>query len=419
MVSVLRITPSVMACSPCVYLDLGIRSSLLPNVPTDAPAIAARTNLNRMERHVKISRFPRVGSAVMVGALALSLAACGSDPTTGGDTEPTEETADLSGDFAGAGATSQESAMEAWVAGFQGTYPDVTINYDPAGSGAGREQFLAGGVQWAGSDSALDDEELEASTEVCGPDGAIDLPIYVSPIAVAFNLPGVDSLNLSPEVIANIFNGEIKKWNDEAIKADNPDAELPDTDITAVHRLDDSGTTENFTEYLFATAPDVWTDEPDGVWPLEGGDSADGTSGVIGVVTDTEGAITYADASKVGTLGTAAIKVGEDWVEHSPEGAAAVVDASPRVEGRAEHDFAIEVDRTLTDPNTYPLVLVSYAIACTNYADEAQGNFVKAFLGYQASDEGQAAAAEAAGSSPISAETAEQVAAAIESITVG
>ncbi|MEV0950566.1 phosphate ABC transporter substrate-binding protein PstS [Promicromonospora sp. NPDC050249] len=372
-----------------------------------------------MERHVKISRFPRVGSAVMVGALALSLAACGSDPTTGDGTAPSDDAADLSGEFAGAGATSQESAMEAWVAGFQGTYPDVTINYDAAGSGVGREQLLAGGVVWAGSDSAMDDEELEQSTEVCGPDGAIDLPVYVSPIAVAFNLPGIETLNLSPEVIANIFNGEIKKWNDDAIAADNPDADLPDTDISPVHRLDDSGTTENFTEYLSATAPDVWTDEPDGVWPLEGGDSADGTSGVVGVVTDTEGAVTYADASKVGTLGTAAIKVGEDWVEHSPEGAAAVVDASPEVEGRAEHDFAIEIDRTLTDPATYPLVLVSYAIACTNYSDEATGNFVKAFLGYQASEEGQQAAATAAGSAPISAATAEKVAAAIDSITVG
>ncbi|WP_419705302.1 phosphate ABC transporter substrate-binding protein PstS [Promicromonospora sp. NFX87] len=369
---------------------------------------------------MKISRFPRVGSAVMVGALALSLAACGSDPTTGGETPETEGGGEaISGDFAGAGASSQESAMEAWVAGFQGANPDVTINYDPAGSGAGRDQFLAGGVAWAGSDSALDDEELASSVEVCGPDGAIDLPIYVSPIAVTFNLPEIDSLNLSSEVIAAIFKGEIKKWNDEAIAADNPDADLPDLAVTPVHRLDDSGTTENFTEYLSATAPEAWTDEPDGVWPLEGGDSAEGTSGVVGVVTETEGAVTYADASKVGTLGTAAIKVGEEWVAHSPEGAAAVVDASPRVEGRADHDFAIEVDRTLTDPATYPLVLVSYAIACTNYSDEATGNFVKAFLAYQASDEGQQAAASAAGSSPISAQTAEQVAAAIDSITVG
>jgi phosphate transport system substrate-binding protein len=372
-----------------------------------------------MELPVKISRFPRVGSAVLVGALALSLAACGSDPVTGAETTETEGAEAISGDFAGAGSSAQESAMEAWVAGFQGANPDVTINYDPAGSGAGREQFLAGGVAWAGSDSALDDEELASSTEVCGPDGAIDLPIYVSPIAVTFNLPGVDALNLAPEVIADIFTGKITKWNDDAIVADNPDAELPDLDVTPVHRSDDSGTTKNFTEYLSATGPEGWTDEADGVWPLKGGDSAEGTSGVIGVVTDTEGAVTYADASKVGTLGTAAIKVGDDWVQHSPEGAAAVVDASPGVEGRAEHDFAVEVDRTLTDPGTYPLVLVSYAIACTNYTDEATGSFVKAFLAYQASEEGQQAAASAAGSSPISAETAEKVAAAIDSITVG
>ncbi|MFC8800558.1 phosphate ABC transporter substrate-binding protein PstS [Promicromonospora sp. NPDC057138] len=368
---------------------------------------------------MKISRFPRVGSAVMVGALALSLAACGSDPTTGNETAPTDEAAALSGDYAGAGSSAQESAMDAWVAGFQSANPDVTINYDPAGSGAGREQFLAGGLQWAGSDSALDDDELEASKEVCGPDGAIDLPVYVSPIAVTFNLPDVDALNLAPEVIADIFNGTIKKWNDDEIAADNPDVELPDLAVTPVHRSDDSGTTKNFTQYLEATAPKGWTNEADSVWPLKGGDSAEGTSGVIGVVTDTEGAVTYADASKIGTLGTGAIKVGEEWVQHSPEGAAAVVDASPLVEGRAEHDFAVEVDRTLTDADTYPLVLVSYAIACTNYKDEAAGNFVKAFLAYQASEEGQQAAADAAGSAPISAGTAEKVAAAIDSITVG
>lgn len=359
----------------------------------------------------------------MVGAFALTLAACGSDdPTgtaTGGATPAGSEGADISGEYSGAGASSQESAMEAWVAGFQSQYADVTVNYDPAGSGAGREQFLAGGVAWAGSDAALDDEELASSKAVCGPDGAIDLPIYVSPIAVAFNLPGVDSLNLAPATIAGIFDGKITNWNDAAIAADNPDAELPDLAITPVHRSDDSGTTENFTEYLAAAAPEAWTYEPDGVFPVEGGDSAEGTSGVVGVVTDTEGAVTYADASRVTELGTAQIKVGEEWVAISPEAAAAVVDASPLVEGRHEHDLAYEIDRTTTEAGAYPLVLVSYAIACLSYEDEAEGSFVKSFLGYIASAEGQEAAAAAAGNAPISANLQSKVTASIDAITAG
>src|SRR5687768_2132758 len=167
-----------------------------------------------MERHVKISRFPRVGSAVMVGALALSLAACGGqnpgeDPTG----EGSESAMDLSGELNGGGASSQESAMEAWRAGFQSANPDVTVNYDPTGSGGGRENFISGAFAFAGSDSALDEEELAGAEEQCGAGGVIEYPAYISPVAVAFNLEGVDTLNLSPETIANIFAGEITTWD--------------------------------------------------------------------------------------------------------------------------------------------------------------------------------------------------------------
>ncbi|MBR7502549.1 extracellular solute-binding protein, partial [Mycobacterium tuberculosis] len=144
----------------------------------------------------------------------------------------------------------------------------------------------------------------------------------ISPIAVAFNVEGVDSLNLSPQTIAGIFKGEITNWNDEKIAADNPDAKLPDLTTTAAHRADDSGTTENFTEYLKATAGDVWDEEPDGNFPKNyGGEAAQGTDGVVQTVTDTNGAIGYADASAVGSLGTAKVKVGDEFVELSPEAA--------------------------------------------------------------------------------------------------
>ena len=197
-----------------------------------------------MERRVKLSRFSRAGSAVAVGALALTLAACGSDDpvggadgSTGGSSEGSSETAsDLSGELNGAGASSQESAMEAWRAGFQSANPDVTVNYDPVGSGGGRTQFLEGGVAFAGSDAVLKEEEITQSQAVCGPDGAIDLPVYVSPIAIIYNLPEVAELNLAPATIAGIFNGTITQWNAPEIAADNPDATLPDVATTPAHR---------------------------------------------------------------------------------------------------------------------------------------------------------------------------------------
>ncbi|MFI2103016.1 phosphate ABC transporter substrate-binding protein PstS [Isoptericola sp. NPDC019693] len=369
---------------------------------------------------MKLSRFSRAGSAVAVGALALTLAACGSDPAAPG-AESTGGSQDggssLSGELSGGGASSQESAMEAWRAGFQQANPDATVNYDPVGSGGGRTGFADGSFAFAGSDAALEDEELEAAAAQCGEGGVIEFPGYISPIAVAFNLPGIDSLNLKPEVIAGIFSGEITTWDDEAIVADNPDAELPATDITVVHRSEDSGTTENFQAYLAAAAPDAWDHEPEGIWPIKGQESAQGTSGVISAAQAGEGTITYADASQVSGLGTVAVGVGDEFVPYSAEAAAEVVAQSPRVEGTDEYVYAIDLQRDI--PGTYPIVLVSYSLACGTYGDEAQAELVKGFMSYLISEEGQQAAADTAGSAPLSADIRDAVLPGIEAITAG
>jgi phosphate transport system substrate-binding protein len=359
--------------------------------------------------------FKRTGSIVAIAAVGtMLLASCASNEGGSGSSSD-GSSSDLSGTIAGIGASSQQAAQEAWVAGFQTANPDVTVNYDPQGSGGGRESFISGAAAFAGSDRAFKADEISSSTFAgCTPDtGIVELPVYVSPIAVVFNLDGVDELNLSPATIAGIFSGAITTWDAAEIKADNPDADLPSTPITAVHRSDDSGTTENFTEYLNANSPDVWASEPDGVWPLEGGEGASGTSGVIDAVTNGTGTIGYADASRAGDLGVAKIKVGEDFVEYSAEAAAAIVDESPEEEGRTEGDIAIELDRTSTADGVYPLVLVSYLIGCESYEDAAQGELVKSYFEYVSSDEGQQVAADAAGSAPISSTLSGQVADAI------
>lgn len=349
---------------------------------------------------------------------ALALSACGSgDPQAGGGSDAGGGTGTVSGQLAGAGASSAEAAQNAWTQNFIALNPEAQVTYDPVGSGAGREQFLAGGVKFAGSDAALTEEELAQSAQTCQGGSAFDLPVYISPIAVVFHLEGVDELQLSPATIAGIFAGTITTWNDPKIAADNPGVTLPDTPITPVHRSDSSGTTENFTSYLSETAGDVWTHGEVEDWPIEGGQSGDGTSGLVSVVEGGNGTIGYADASKAGNLSIAKVKVGDQYVEYSPEAAAKAVELSPRAEGRGENDIVVELDRTIDDPSAYPIVLVSYLVLCDTYEDQATADLVKAYAGYVVSPEGQEAAAQAAGSAPLSDALSTDATAAVESIS--
>lgn len=368
---------------------------------------------------MKVFRFGRTAAVLSVAALAL--AACGSDNATGSTgTESSASASTVSGTLSGVGASSQAAAMDAWIAGFNEANTNASIQYSPDGSGAGREALLAGGAQFAGSDAYLSDEEVTASKEVCGPDGALNIPAYISPIAIAFNLEGVEELNLDAATIAGIFRGEITTWNDPAIAGQNSGTELPATPITVVHRADDSGTTKNFTEYLAAAAPEVWTTEADGEWPaeLDGQENAQGTSGVVSAATATNGAITYADASAVGSMGKVSVKVGEEYVAYTSDAAAKAVEASTPVTGadRPELDMAMDLARDTTESGAYPVVLVSYHVYCTTYEDQETVDLVKAFAGYVVSEKGQAAAGDAAGNAPLSASLQEQAVKAIESI---
>ncbi|WP_462418181.1 phosphate ABC transporter substrate-binding protein PstS [Kytococcus sp. Marseille-QA3725] len=338
----------------------------------------------------------------------------GGDEGAAGGSYPEYKPADgVSGDLKGVGSSAQESAVKAWISGYSEKQPGVKVNYSPDGSGAGVEQFVAGNTPWAGSDVALSDEEMDKAKDACGDAGAINLPAYISPVAIAYNLPGVDELNLSPETMAKIFNGDIEKWDDEAIKADNPDADLPDTEITVVSRSDESGTTANFQEYLKEAAGDAWPHEPGKEWPAEG-EGAKGTQGVVGVIQKTEGTIGYADASAIGQLKAAKVKVGEEFVEYTPEAAAKVVEGSKPAEGREEGDMALELNREVE--GGYPIVLVTYEVACKEYEKGEDADKVKDFLSYVISEEGQQKAADEAGSAPISPKTASELAKSVETI---
>lgn len=367
--------------------------------------------------------------SVAVLALSVSLTACGggnsadASDSGSGDTGSSEsgDYADLSGELAIGGASSQESAQNAWIVGFGEVAPDVTVSYDPVGSGGGRENFISGAYPMAGSDSYLNDDEgeLTDATDNCGAE-PIEIPNYISPIAVIYNLEGVDDLNLSPETVAGIFAGDITTWDDEAIVADNPDADLPSETITPVHRSDESGTTGNFTNYLSQVAGDAWTYGEVETWPTEaGGEGGKSTSGVVQVVTDAPNTIGYADASQAGALGQANIGVGEEFVAPSPDAAAKIFEVSPRVDEGSDVNLAHDLDYKTEESGVYPIVLTSYLLACQSYDDQAVADNVKGYISYILSDEGQDIGSSEAGSAPLPDSVREQAQSVVDNISAG
>ncbi|GAB3439580.1 phosphate ABC transporter substrate-binding protein PstS [Streptomonospora sediminis] len=367
---------------------------------------------------MKLSKYSQFAGIALAGTLALT--ACGSDQAVDPQNQQAAGNVDCvdgGGTLSGAGASSQENAMAAWKASWEGACEGSVVQYDAVGSGAGRSQFISGGTAFAGSDAALDEKETKDATERCNGSEVVNLPAYISPIAVVFNLDGVGKLNMTPEVIADIFNQEITSWDDDAIAELNPDADLPSEDIVPVNRSDESGTTENFVAYLSEAAPDAWPHEVSGNWPTDPVEAAQGSSGVVQAVEGGQGTIGYVDASHVGELGTVAVGSGDEFTEFSPEAASAIVDASQPRDENTENDHAIDLDYTTEEAGVYPIVLVSYHIACMEYQEQTDADLVKSFLSYVVSEEGQQASAEEASSAPISQETRDSLLGTIEKIS--
>ena len=373
-----------------------------------------------MRNSILVRSIAAVSGIVMLA----SVAACGDNTASNTDSSAstdTKTTETVSGNFSGAGASSQQAAVEAWIAGFQGTNPDAKVAYNPSGSGAGVSTFLTGATAWAGSDAALSNDEVEQSKSVCASGNAFDIPVYVSPIAVVFNLNGISgkgkTLNMDADTIAKIFDGKITKWNDPAIADQNKDLKLPDTAITVVHRSDKSGTTQNFISYFKDVTPDNWTYDLSENWPNEVGQGAKGTSGVISTVKQADGTIGYADFSQVGDLGTVAVKVGDKYNEISAEAGSKVIGDSKQDDTvKGDNRIVIKINHATEAEGAYPIVLVSYDIVCPAYKDTKQAEFAKAWLTYVTSDEGQKAAQDAAGTAPLPSSLKSEITKSIEAI---
>ncbi len=312
----------------------------------------------------------------------------------------------LKGIITAGGSSAQSNAQTAWTAAFVAQAAGVTINYDKSqGSGGGVTNWLAGSYDFAGSDSALSADNQTKSQANCGAGGALNLPTYLSGVAIVYNLPGVD-LKLSSATLAKIFTLQITTWNDPAIAADNAGATLPATPITAVTRSDGSGTTANFTSYLSQVQPTIFTQTVGSKWPVAGTSGQQGGSGVVNTVKAGVGAIGYADHSSIGTLTAAAVQVGtsKDFVAYSPDGATNAFDIAAVAAPTTAGDLTKKIDYTkITDKASYAIPLLSYQILCTTFKDPAQAKLAKAYIGFIGSDIGQKVAAKNAGSAPIPA----------------
>jgi phosphate transport system substrate-binding protein len=342
---------------------------------------------------VKLQRVGYVAGIALTATLALT--ACGSDneaPTAAGAQSAAGANC-VAGDIQAQGSTAQKNAMDEWIKTYQGQCADAKINYNATGSGAGIEAFINGTADFAGSDSALKDDEQPQADAKCAGGQALNLPMVIGPIAVVYNVEGVDNLQLSPETLAGIFANTIKTWNDPKIAADNPGAQLPATPIQAVHRSDESGTTDNFTKYLSKTAESVWTFGNAKAWKAPGGTGAAKSDGVATQVKGTPGTISYVELSfaENGGLKMAKIKNGAgEFTALTGESAGKTI-AGAKIAGTG-NDLKMEIDYATKEAGAYPIVLVTYEIACSKGSAKAAA--IKGFLTYTASSAGQQALAE-------------------------
>jgi phosphate transport system substrate-binding protein len=326
---------------------------------------------------------------VTVLALPFGLAACDSPPTPAG----APPIACAAGSIKAQGSSAQTNAVNSWIKNYQVSCPEATIEYESTGSGAGLRAFISGTGDFAGSDSPLTAADKPRADARCRTGPAIHLPMVIGPIALAYNVAGVGDLRLRPATIARIFGGTVTVWNAPAIAADNPGVALPATKIRTVHRADSSGTTDNFTRFLAATAGGDWSFGTGSTWPGGGGSARRGSNGIAVTVARTDGAIGYIEASYARFHNLASARVGNgagEFVALTDEAAGRTVAGA--TSAGTGGDLQLSIDYRTTAAGAYPIVQVTYEVVCRTGTPARSLRLVKSFLTYTSSAAGQAAA---------------------------
>lgn len=327
---------------------------------------------------------------VLAASAAMTLSACGSDDNSGATgTNTTKVNVDCGGkkSLKASGSSAQKNAVDRFVAAYQANCSGFNLDYTSSGSGAGLNDFFGSQNDFAGSDSPLDTAkgEYDKAQARCGAP-AWNLPTVFGPIAVTFNIPGVDGLALDGPTAARIFTGQITKWNDQAIQKLNTAtaSKLPDLAIHVVFRSDESGTTDNFQHYLDSASKGAWGKGAGKTFNGGVGEGAKGNEGTSAAINGTPGSITYNEWSfakaqnlKIASILTDAATKPVELTKDSAQKAVAGV----KVKGQG-NDLVLDTSSFYnpTDPGAYPIVLATYEVVCSKYKDADTSKAVKAFL---------------------------------------
>lgn len=341
-------------------------------------------------------RLDRQGRALAAVALAAALGAgtltaCGSDENPRGASASSSGVTGTAGcggkdKLTAEGSTAQENAITVFNQVWGQFCPGKGLAYNPTGSGAGREQFIAGHVDFAGADSPLVADQIGPAAKRCDGNPAWDLPLVFGPIGIVYNLPGDPALVINSDTLAKIFTGRITSWNDPILAALNPGTALPDAKITPIYRTDSSGTTDNVQKYLTAAAPQSWSKGVGTEFQGGVGEGAAKSAGVIQAVRATPGAIGYVEKGFADQAGVPYAKIATRGgvIPLTNETAGNAVNAARFLaEG---DDLVLDLNAMYgsEEPGVYPLLLVTYEIVCSTGYDAQTAAAVKSFLSVSA-----------------------------------
>jgi phosphate transport system substrate-binding protein len=339
--------------------------------------------------------------AIAAGLLMLSLA---SNRLPG----VADQSANADMTLQGTGATFPAPLYQRWFNEYNKMHPDVEINYQALGSGAGIKQFQQGLVDFGASDAAMTDAEMAAVKN-----GVVLLPMTAGSIVLTYNIPGVTELKLSRAAYAGIFLGKITQWNDPAIAKSNPGVTLPDTKITVVSRSDGSGTTFVFTSHLSAISPD-WQKGPGAgkaiSFPV--GVAGKGNPGVTALIKQTPGAVGYVEYGYAKQTGMPMATL------ENKSGAFIKPDLSSGQKALAGVQLPANLRAWITDPaqaDAYPIVTYTWLLCYKKYPDPKTAETLKSVILYGLS-QGQTFSAEL-GYIPLPADTVNQVTKALAQIS--
>lgn len=279
------------------------------------------------------------------------------------------------GAITGAGATFPYPLYTKWIAEFTKEHPSVKINYQSIGSGGGIRQITERTVDFGASDVPMTEEQLKKAP------GMLHIPTCLGAVVVTYKLQGVESgLKLTPDVVAKIFLGTIKEWNDPAIQTANPDVKLPKIKISSVHRSDGSGTTKLFTEWLTAVSPD-WKKGPGAGMSVDfpSGLGAKGNEGVAGQVSSTPGSVGYVELvyAVQNKLSYAAIKNSAGtFVMPTPD---SITASGASVVSKIPDDLRASTAE-VSGENAYPIAGFTYILLNKKQENAERGKALVSFL---------------------------------------